>query len=173
MSLMGYALMNKGNYPRALQVLLTALQIANDPKSERKVPPQKYLPPLGADSAHNTPGFVRLQTLAWLHYNMGALNENAGNAEKEMLHYSGSLQLAEKSGTIQVAANASMALARLFLAMKIPDSALIYAKKAYEISKHPLFQYYGGSVLLNLGRVYLAIGDRDQALYYVRHAVFV
>ena len=30
MNLMGYALMNKGNYPRALQVLLMAFQIAND-----------------------------------------------------------------------------------------------------------------------------------------------
>src|SRR6185295_18329133 len=41
------------------------------------------------------------------------------------------------------------------------------------ISKHPLFKYYGGSVLLNLGRVYLAIGDREQALYYIRQAIFV
>ena len=173
MNLMGYALMNKGNYPRALQVLLTALQIANDPQSERKVPPQKYLPPLGADSVHNTPGLVRLQTLAWLHYNMGALNENAANVEKQILHYSESLQLSERSGTVQVAANASMALGRLFLTMKKLDSALIYAKKAHEISKHPIFQHYSGSVLLNLGRIYLAMGDKEQALYYIRQAIFV
>src|SRR5687767_4146540 len=33
---MGYALINLGNYPRSLQTFLSALSIANNPKSEKK-----------------------------------------------------------------------------------------------------------------------------------------
>jgi signal transduction histidine kinase len=169
---MGYALMNKGNYPRALQVFLMAVQIAGDPQSERKILPQKYLPPLGADSAHSAPSLIRLQTLAWLHFNLGTLYENAGDVKKEMLHYSESLELAEQSGTVQIAGVSNMALGRLFVNMKKLDSALIHTKKAYEISKQSGFQNYGGSVLLNLGRVYLARGDKEEAVNYIRQAIF-
>ena len=170
---MGYALMNKGNYPRALQVLLMGIQIAEDPQSEGKIPPAKYLPPLGADTVDNTPGVIRLQTLAWLEFNLGILYGNAGDGEKEMSHYLKALELAERSGTVQIAGVSNMGLGRLFTNMKKLDSALVHAKKALEISKHSGFQNYGGSVLLNLGRVYLARGEKEQAVDYIRQAIFV
>src|SRR5688572_23506206 len=34
---MGYALQNKGNYPRSLQLLFSAINILEDPKSEKNV----------------------------------------------------------------------------------------------------------------------------------------
>ena len=170
---MGYALMNKGNYPRALQVFLMAVQIAEDSRSEAKIPPEKYLPALGSNAAHHTPTLIRLQTLAWVHANMGNLYENARDTKKQMFHYSEALRLAEQSGTPQIAGVSSIALARLFLNLKKVDAALIHAKKAFEISKQPEFFNYSGTVFLNLGRVYLAMGDKKQALDYIREAIVV
>ena len=38
---MGYGLLNMGNYPRALQISLSAITIAEDPKSEENILPGK------------------------------------------------------------------------------------------------------------------------------------
>ena len=38
-----YALLNMGDYPRSLQTFLSGLEIAEDPKSEKNVLPQKYI----------------------------------------------------------------------------------------------------------------------------------
>ena len=63
---MGYAFLNMGNYPRSLQTLLSALAIAEDPKSEQNILPEKYLDLKKFKNHPVTPHILRLDMLAGL-----------------------------------------------------------------------------------------------------------
>src|SRR5688572_28197667 len=170
----GYALLNMGNYPRSLQTFLSALEIAGDDKNEKYIPPEKYRSAQGLiDTLSIDPGKYRLQILAWLHFNMGVLYENAHNPEKKLFHYTQALHVGEQTGNPEVLRVANMNLGRFYLSIKKPDSALMFEKRAYEISRQLNLQEYNGSVLLNLGRAYLAVGDNEQGVGYIRKAIVV
>jgi len=167
----GYALLNMGNYPMALQTLLNALGIASDSKNEKYIPPVKYrilVLPGGGETGHN---LFRLQILTWIHFNLGLLYENTGNAEKQLYHYQQALQLSQQTNDQTAIGTVNMNLGRLYLSMKKPDSALLFEQRAYEIAKQSNLQDYKGSVLLNLGRVYLAMGKEDTAINYIQQAI--
>lgn len=166
-----YALLNMGNYPAALKVLLSAFQIAEDKASEKKIIPVKYRNFGGINLSDETPETYRLQILGWLHFNTGVLYENANNPEKELMHYSRSRQLAEQTKNLSLIGLANMNLGRLYLLLKNLDSALICETKAYEISKQLGVLEYNGSVLLNLGRIYLARGDKEKAIEFIQRAI--
>ncbi len=168
---MGYALVNMGNYPRALQVLLSGLQLAEDQKNEKNILPPKYKVTAGYDIVEYSPRSYRLLVLAWVHFNLGILYENAGNHQKEFHHYSQALQLGEQINNPQLVGTSSMNLGRSFLNMKKPDSALLYEQKAYEISQQSQSRDYLGSIQLNLARIYLALGNVDRALANIRQAI--
>ena len=168
---MGYALLNMGNYPMALQTLLSGLEIASDPKNEKYIPPDKYrilILPGGSMADHN---LFRLQVLTWIHVNLGVLYENTGNAEKRLYHNRQALQLTEQTNDQSAIGTVNMNLGRIYLSMKKPDSALHFEQKAYEIVKQSNLQDYSGSVLLNLGRIYLAMGKEDTAIIYIQQAI--
>ena len=168
----GYALLNMGNYPSALRILLAGLQIAEEKQSEKRLIPTNYRDIGGISSFNSTPGEYRLQIAGWLHFYLGILYENANNTEKEMFHYSRALQLGEQINNLSLVGTANMNLGRLYLSQNKKDSALICEKKAYDIAKLS-FLDYRGSVLLNLGRVYLATGDKEKAIEYIREAISV
>jgi len=76
---MGYALMNMGNYPRSLQIILSALAIVQDPESENSALTGVYP---GDDALSNhaaTPHAQRLAELAFIKQIMGILYGNTGN----------------------------------------------------------------------------------------------
>src|SRR5215203_410947 len=83
----GYALLNMGNYPRSLQTFLSAVEIASDDQNEKNILPATYRYAAGLHMINTTPRKYRLQILAWLHFNLGVLYENANNPEKELIHY--------------------------------------------------------------------------------------
>ena len=169
----GYALLNMGNYPNALRVLLAGLQIAEDKEAENQLIPPKYRAIGGIDASTATPEEYRLQIAGWLHFNLGVLYENANNTEKEMFHYSRALQLGEQINNLSLVGVSNMNLGRLYLSLNKQDSALISEKKAYDISIKLGTLDYSGSVLLNLGRVYLAQGDKQTAIGYIQKAIEV
>jgi len=166
-----YALLNMGNYPAALKVLLSAFQIAEDKASEKKIIPVKYRNFGGINLSDETPETYRLQILGWLHFNTGVLYENANNKEKELMHYSRSRQLAEQTKNLSLIGVANMNLGRLYLLLKNLDSALICETKAYENSTQLGVLEYNGSVLLNLGRIYLARGEKEKAIEFIQRAI--
>ena len=168
-----YALLNMGNYPAALKVLLSAFQIAEDKASERKIIPVKYRKFGGINLSSETPESYRLQILGWLHFNTGVLYENANNLDKELMHYSRSRELAEQTKNLSLIGVANMNLGRLYLLLKNLDSALICETKAYEMSTQLGVLEYNGSVLLNLGRIYLARGDKEKAIEFIQQAIAV
>jgi two-component system NtrC family sensor kinase len=166
----GYGLLNTGNYPMALQTLLTALQVAEDEKSEENILPAKYQVS-GVSFLSSSPRICRLQVLSWIHFNTGILYENANNSEKELFHYMKALQLANETKNLASASMSYMNLGRLYLSLHKEDSALLFEQRAYELSQQLGFDGYNGSILLNLGRVYLARKDTQEAVNHFRRAI--
>jgi two-component system, NtrC family, sensor kinase len=168
---MGYAIMNLGNYPRSLQTILSALAITEDPKSEQRVLVGKYP---GDDDIINHTSAVhaqRLGELAFTHQIMGLLYSNTNNYEKALFHHLEGRKAAEQSGNIPLQSIINMTMARVYLNLKKPDSALMTEQKAYEQAMQTEYKRYLGSILLNMGRIYAAQRNKHLAAEYYKKAL--
>jgi len=168
---MGYALMNMGNYPRSLQTILSALAIAQDPKSEDGALTGVYP---GDDPLSNhaaTPHAQRLAELGWVHQIMGILYGNTNNYEKAMFHHREAVKWTIQSGNIPLQSVINMTVARIYLTLKKGDSALLTEQKAYDQAMQSGYERYLGSVLLNMGRIHAAQGNKQLAAAYYKKAL--
>ncbi|HET6767153.1 MAG TPA: ATP-binding protein [Chitinophagaceae bacterium] len=168
---MGYALLNRANYPRSLQTLLSAMAILENPKSEERVLVGKFS---GDDELmYRTapPHKQRLSELAFAHQIMGVLYANSNNYEKALIHHEHGRRNAEMSGNIPLQSIINMTMARAYLNLKKVDSALISEQLAHEQVMQTGFNRYLGSVLLNLGRIYAAKGNILMANDYYRKSL--
>ena len=168
---MGYVLMNSGEYPQALQKLLAAIEIAEKPSSAKNVLSAGYLYGEDVYSAKETPEEKRKDVLARLHQYVGILYGNATNYEKEKSHHLISRGLAIETGNLMVLSLTNGTLGRSYLYLKKPDSALIYLEEAYEQLLQIKYLKYRGSVLFNLGRVYVAMNDSEKAKEFFHKAL--
>ena len=168
---MGYALLNMGNYPRALQTFISGIGIGSDPKSERNVLSASYPATDEFTDRGASPHLQRLHKLARIHQYTGILYFNANNYEKALTHYLTSKELSETAGNLYEVSIVYGTLGRTYLALKKPDSALISEQRAYDISKRIGYTRYIGSYLLNLGRIYIAKGRKELANEYFKKAV--
>jgi len=168
---MGYALMNMGNYPRSLQTVLSALAIAEDPESEKKLLTGQYPGDDGLTNRSTNPYAQRMAELGFTHQIMGVLYSNTHNYEKALFHHLQARQSAEQSGNIPLQSIINMTLGRTYLSLKKPDSALISEQKAYELAMKSGFKNYMGSILLNMGRIYAAQGNIQLANDYYRQSL--
>ncbi len=168
---MGYALLNRANYPRSLQTLLSSLAILEDPKSEQTVLVGKF--PGDDELMYRTapPHKQRLSDLAFLHQMMGVLYANSNNNEKALIHHEYARRNAEMSGNLRMQSIINMTMARAYLNLKKVDSALISEQLAYEQAMQTGFKRYLGSVHLNLGRIYAAKGNIPMANEYYRKSL--
>jgi len=168
---MGYALMNMGNYPRSLQMVLSALAIIEDPENEKKALIGKF----SSDDElmnHNVPAKQqRLAELGFTHQIMGVLYGNTNDYEKALVHHLEAKKWAEQSGNAPLQSVINMTLARVYLTLKKTDSALLSEQKAYDEATQTGFKRYLGSILLNMGRIYAAKGNKQMALEYYKKAV--
>ena len=156
---MGYALLNRANFPRSLQTLLASMAILENPKSEQRVLVGKF--PGDDDLMYRTasPHKQRLSDLAFAHQIMGVLYANSNNYEKALIHHELGRYNAEMSGNVPLQSIINMTMARAYLNLKKVDSALISEQLAYEQVMQTGFKRYLGSVLLNMGRIYAAKGN--------------
>ena len=168
---MGYALLNRANYPRSLQILLSSMAILENPKSEQKVLVGKF--PGDDDLMYRTapPHKQRLSELAFTHQIMGVLYANSEIYEKALIHHEHGRRNAELSGNIPLQSIINMTMARAYLNLKKVDSALISEQLAYEQVMQTGFKRYLGSVLLNLGRIYAVKGNIPMANEYYRKSL--
>jgi two-component system, NtrC family, sensor kinase len=167
---MGYALMNMGNYPRSLQTSLSALKIAEVPRSERKVLSGNY----HEDALVNrtaTPKAQRLSELGFTHQILGILYGNTSNYEKALFHHHKARELAEESDNVPLQSIINMTLSRVYLSLKKSDSALTSLEKAYDQVIQTGYKRYLGSILLNMGRIYASQGNKQLAADYYKKAV--
>jgi two-component system, NtrC family, sensor kinase len=168
---MGYALLNRGNYPRSLKTVLSALVILENPKSEEKVLIGKFT---GDDELVNrtaNPHQQRLGEIAFTYQIMGILYANSNNYEKSLSHHLLAKLKAEESGNIPLQSIINMTLGRVYLNLKKPDSALISELLAYDQIMQKNYTRYLGSALLNTGRIYFSMGKKDSAIYYYKRAL--
>jgi len=170
---MGYAQMNLGNFTHSLKNLLSGIAIANDPASENKILPDKYA--YGEDiyvNAH-TPHLKRLDKIGRMHLYVGILYGNAGNFEKEKMHYLESRAIAQVTGNLLLQSYCNGTLGRSYLYLKMPDSALSIIQTAYEQSNQVGYRKYQGSIVLNLARVYDTLKKETEAIAYFRKALSI
>ena len=112
-----YALLNMGNYPRSLQTILSALKIAEDPKSEQKVLEGKY-PEDALIKRNASPDAQRLSELGFIHQIIGILYTNTNNYDKAVSQHLEARQIAEQSGNVPLQSIINMTLSRAYLNIK-------------------------------------------------------
>ena len=168
---MGYAYLNRGNYPRSLQTLLSAITILEDPKTEQNVLVGKFPGDDELMFRRATPHLQRLSAIAFTEQNLGILYANSNNYEKAWYHHLLARQIADQSGNIVVQSIVNQTMNRIYLHLKKNDSALISIKRSYEQVMQSGYKRYLGSVLLNTGRTYAALGNISLANDYYKRAL--
>jgi signal transduction histidine kinase len=167
----GYSLVNKGNYPRSLQSLLSAITIAEDPASEKNILPVKFPPSDEFTDRHASAKVQRIERLSRIHQYLGILYGNANDYEKSKYHYLQAKHLADQTNNLSLLSITNNTLGRLYLTAKKYDSAFLLATQAYEEAIKAGYKKYLGSTLLNLGRIYAAKGDVNKAVDYYEQAI--
>lgn len=168
---MSYAMLNKGNHPRALQHILSAIAIAENPKSEANILPSSY-PPIDEFSDRSvSPGMQRLTRLSRTQQFAGIVYQNAAIYDRAIEFYRQSLAIAEPIQNSRMLSITYSTLGRTYLSLRQTDSALFYLQKAYDNAVLGNYNRYIGSILLNIGRVYLAKTDREKAKEYFNKAL--
>src|SRR5207253_812473 len=132
------------------QTFLAGIAIAEDPKSEQNILPDKYPAIEDFSDVRLTPHELRLDNLAKVHQGIGILYNNAGNYEKELAHYLQGRKFSEQSGNMRRLSYLDNTLGRVYLSLKKPDSALIAEQRAYNLTIQTGYKKYLGSILLNL-----------------------
>ena len=168
---MGYALINRGNYPRALQTLLASMEILEDQKSEKNVLIGKFPGDVDTTWRIAGPHAQRASETALTHDNLGILYANSNSYEKALHHHLLARQKAEQSGNVPLQSMISMTLNRVYLELGKNDSAMASIQMAYEQVVQSGYKRYLGSVLLNMGRTYAAMGNTSMANEYYRKAI--
>jgi two-component system NtrC family sensor kinase len=170
---MAYALMNRGDYPGSLKVLLTAKSIAEDPSSESPTLPGKYAVNEKFFDHPMTPHFQRIENLANVYLKMGLLYDNNNDHVNGLTSKLKAKELATACGNTIMLSTVNLLLIRTYLSSHKIDSALEAAQTAYRLATAAGFKKYLGSILLNLGRIYAVKKNEELAAQYVRKAIDV
>jgi signal transduction histidine kinase len=151
-----YQLIGLGKYADALQRVLDAFKIVEDPKNE------KQLTWILFTNSFN--GNNRLLLLAYTHHMFAILMRETQNMEQEIFHYSEARRIAREIGHPVRQMLASMNLGRSYMTVHKLDSALIYEKEAEQITLRSGFKKYLGQVYLTLGNIYFEKNDLPQTI---------
>ena len=168
---MAYAHKNMGNYPASLQTYLSAKEIVEDATIEENILPGKYFHLQGFLKKPVTARMIRLQILGLNQMGLGLLYENVKNYEKGLFYGLQAKQNFEEAGDFERLCVTNMILGRVYLFLNKRDSALIFVQKAYDLSIKLGYKNNLASILLNLGRVQLAMGNKSLAAEYFRKSL--
>lgn len=168
---MGYALLNKGNYPRSLQKILTSITIAGDEASEKNVLSKQYDPVDEFTERSLSPRLQRLEKLSRTFQYAGILYQNVPNYEKAISYYRSSIELSKQVNNLRILCITYSTIGRTYLSLKQPDSALYFLQLAYDNASKIDYNRFIGSILLNIGRAYLAVGNQEKAKEYFRRGL--
>jgi two-component system NtrC family sensor kinase len=171
LAVMGYAQINLGNYPRSLEYFLSAIEIASDASSEKRVVPSNYPSIDEFTDRSGSPRLQRLTKLSRIYQDAGILYGNLGNYEKALYYYKTALPLAEESQDLKLVSITYNTLGRAYLSLKKADSSLYCLQQAYDVAVRSGYNRYIGSILLNTGRVYLAKGQIHVAADFFKKAI--
>ena len=165
---MGYAQTNLGNYPRSLQLLLQALDIANDPQNEESMLPLNYRNRLWGFSSMR-PLRYQAEVQSFLHFFLSILYENINQYDKELAQLNMALRTLEEGRDSAELSNVYYVLGRVYLAKQMPDSTITYEQKSIDFMPSHGETDSSGSYL-TIGKAYLAMGKIEMAANYLRTA---
>lgn len=161
----GYQLIGLGRYAEALQCLLEAFRIAEDPKNEN----EKTWPLFSAPFAGNN----RLLMLAYTHHMFAILMWQTGNRELEIFHFKEARRISSNIGHTIRHMMASMNLGRSYMVIQKLDSALLFEKEAAQLATETDFKKYLGQVYTLMGVIYYQKGEKVKGKQYGYLAVKV
>lgn len=171
LSEMGYALMNLGRYPRALESYLAAEAISRDPASEKILLPDRFLA-FDEFSPRSLPArSQRLSCLSRTLQDMAVLYLNANDYSKGKRICEMAIPLATEAKNLKILSIVYSTLGRAYFFLNKADSALIFQQKSYEYVQRGEYTRYVGTIVLNLGRAYLALGDLENAKKFFKQSV--
>ncbi len=168
---MSYSFLNKGNSPRALQTAFEAITIFESPQSERNVLVGKFEGDDEMMYRKATPHLQRLSELAFMYQILGVLYANSNNYEKAWRYHLMGRKYADESGNLAIQSILNLTINRVYLNLKKNDSALISINVAYDKAMQSGFKRYLGSILLNKGRTYAAMGNTTLANEYYQKSL--
>ena len=169
--MIGYALLNKGNYPRSLRALLSGLAIAENPESDKIKLPRKYYSQMylfGTPFNIETP---RLNTVMMACHFLGILYSNAHDYRKALYFLSRSLNTAMQTKNHGYMALVYSVMGRIYRTMNNNDSALHCLENAYRLTAKEDYQGPRATIILNLAQSYLVRGDSSRAIHFIRNAL--
>ncbi|MEO6328573.1 MAG: ATP-binding protein [Ginsengibacter sp.] len=139
------------NYPQALQILLQALKITDDPASEKNV----WHLPVGM-----TPHTERLKRLGYTHFNLARLYSNTGDTEKQISSLLQTKHLAEFVHDPDLNLLANYRLGDVYFSkLNKLDSALYFEQRALSFYSKSANKTLVGFLYNTLGRIYQEKGN--------------
>ena len=159
LALKAYQLTTTGRYAEALNNLLQAFAIAEDPKNASN---SWFI------NRQSTPEKSRLLILALVHHMFGVLMDRTQNTEQMIFHFKEAKRIAQEINNAPRIMLADMNLGNAYITLNKIDSALIFETEARDIAVKVDQKKYLGYILGVLGDVALKKGDRSKAkqFYY-------
>ena len=161
----GYILSYKKDYAQSLKVFLTAIEIAEDKKTEENIWQVSRFSKAG------DPTLARLVVLASCRLDIGRLYGYTGNVKEELSNSFEALKIAERVADPANLANVNMNIGIIFIRLNQLDSALTFEKKALAYTESSGFYRYNGNLYSYLGTIYLKKGNYPLARQYFTQAI--
>ncbi len=168
---LGYAQLNKKNYPRSLQDLFAAIAILEDPSTEKNLLPDRFEVSDEFSNRRVSRYEQRITRLSRIFLYIGALYGNEGFPQKGLTYFRAAYPLANVAGNQPNLCVMHLLTGRCFLLMKMLDSAFLHFQQAYDIAVKSNYHRYLGSIFLNTGRVYQARNNEGMAKEYFQKAL--
>jgi len=155
----GYQLLHLGRFSEALECMLSAFSIAVNPANNKE---QGW-----TVSTYGSPGKSRRLVLAVTHHMMGILMTQTQNTQAQIFHFKQAAAIAGEIHNPFRLLLANMNLGDSYVITGQPDSALVFAKLAEQISLESGIKKYLGQIYSIFGEVYLDKGNRALAKQYL------
>jgi two-component system, NtrC family, sensor kinase len=162
-----YQLTGLGRYAEALQYLLEAFNIVEDPALEK----EKSWPLFSSSFSTAFTGSTRLLMLAYTHHMMGILMWQTDNNEQSIFHFREARNISSTIGHTTRLMMASMNLGRSYANSNQLDSALLSENEAEELSNKSGFTKYLGQIYQVIGQIYSQKGNKELARQYYYKAI--
>ena len=159
----GYQLVYLGRFGEALESLLQAFKIAEDPKNDDEDSWRLTVYP--------SPGKSRLLSLSLAHHMFSHLMVQTHNTEQHIFHCKEGRRIAVEIGNKPRVLVAAMVLGSTYVAINKPDSALLFAKEAEQAAMEAGSTKWVGYIYFVMGDVYLKKGDKRLAVQYYHRAL--
>ena len=154
-----YQLTATGRYAEALQCLLQAFEIAQDPKNDNN---SWFI------NQRVTPEKNRLLTLALVHHMFGVLMNHTQNTEQMIFHFKEAKRIAQEINNPVRVMLADMNLGNAYISLNKIDSALVFENEAKDITLKTGPKKYLGYIFSSFGDIALKKGNKSKAkqFYY-------